>query len=85
MIMCGNGDKRCDGDGVTACQGCHGWGVTSPRGKAYRWACKSLPAWAVAHEACHGTGLAVCGCVPVDDGTRAAIGPEARTAEPVGV
>jgi hypothetical protein len=40
-------------------------GRLNPRGKWYRIACKQLPAWAVPHAACHGTGLCACGCRPL--------------------
>jgi hypothetical protein len=58
-------DTRCT-DGVTWCVPCHGHGVVNPKGKRYRIACKQLPAWAVPCEACHGTGMAACGCTPLD-------------------
>jgi len=59
-------DTRCTA-GVTACEGCHGWGVVNPRGKPYRWAHKGpLPEWAIPHDACNGTGMRACGCQPLD-------------------
>jgi hypothetical protein len=67
--MCG--DPRCD-EGVFPClgdQGCNGWGVTSPKGKRYRFKCKQIPPWAVAHERCHGTGMVEHGCQPLDEAT----------------
>jgi hypothetical protein len=43
----------------------HGHWVLNPRAKRYRIACKQLPAWAVPHADCHGTGLRACGCRPL--------------------
>jgi hypothetical protein len=60
----GCSDGRCT-DGVTWCVGCNGHGVLNPRGKRYRVGCKQLPAWAVPHAGCHGTGLRLCGCRPL--------------------
>lgn len=70
--MAGCGDDRCT-DGVTWCQDCHGHGVVNPKGKRYRIKCTELPAWAVTHEACGGTGMRECGCTPLDDQTRAVV------------
>lgn len=58
-------DSRCT-DGITWCAGCHGWGVVNPKGKAYRIACKQLPAWAIPHGDCNGTGMRACGCRQLD-------------------
>mgnify|MGYP003575454947 CR=1 FL=1 len=66
-------DFRCT-DGVTWCAGCNGHGVLNPKGKRYRISCRQLPTWAVPHEACAGTGLAVCGCTELDAVTRTALG-----------
>lgn len=55
-------DTHCT-DGITWCPGCNGWGVLNPKGKKYRQACRQIPPWAVAHDACGGTGLRACGCV----------------------
>lgn len=57
-------DSRCT-DGVTWCVSCNGWGVLNPKGRRYRVACTQLPAWAVPHAECHGTGLLACGCRPL--------------------
>ena len=66
-------DSRCT-DGLTACEGCHGWGVVNPKGKAYRWAHKGdLPSWAVPHADCNGTGLRECGCTPLGATERASL------------
>ena len=72
-------DSRCT-DGVTWCAGCHGHGVLNPRGKRYRIACKQLPAWAVPHDACNGTGLRACGCRPLSAGELATLGGDQRAA-----
>lgn len=59
-------DTRCT-DGMTWCAGCNGHGVVNPKGKRYRIARRGpLPAWAVPHEECNGTGLVRCGCTPLD-------------------
>jgi hypothetical protein len=43
--------------------GCNGHGALSPRGGTYRQRrTDPLPAWAVAHHECHGTGRVKCGC-----------------------
>lgn len=73
-------DSRCT-DGITACHGCHGWGVVNPKGKAYRWAHKGdLPAWAVPHEECNGTGFRACGCRELSVAERAVLEGKAAAA-----
>lgn len=52
-------DYRCT-LGITACVECNGFGMVNPVGKRYRKQ-ENIPSWAVVHQACHGTGLVVCG------------------------
>ncbi|MDQ3222053.1 MAG: hypothetical protein M3Q75_01025 [Gemmatimonadota bacterium] len=68
-------DTRCT-DGLTMCAGCNGYGVLTMGGKRYklRSAGKNIGATALAHTACNGSGMAPCGCVPLDDGELAAVG-----------
>jgi hypothetical protein len=66
-------DNRCT-DGVTWCAECNGWGVLNPKGKRYRIAHKGpLPAWAVRHDGCNGTGMRECGCTPLGATERASL------------
>lgn len=51
-------DRKCT-LGITSCEPCNGHGMVNPKGKAYRDP-KNIPAWAVVHKACHGTGMVVC-------------------------
>lgn len=69
-------DHRCT-EGVTECAECNGYGVLTMGGRKYRRksAGKNIGATAVKHRECNGTGLAVCGCQPVDTETLAIITP----------
>jgi hypothetical protein len=65
-VMADCRDFRCT-DGLTMCRGCNGYGVLRPTGKKYlmRSGGKNITDYAIPHTVCGGTGLAVCGCVPV--------------------
>jgi hypothetical protein len=66
-------DYRCN-DGITWHAQCHGHGVVRPSGRPYqRKHTGPFPEWAKRCEGCKGTGLAVCGCTPLDSATVAAI------------
>lgn len=55
-------DSECM-EGITIDRDCNGFGVLNPKGKRYRVKRDSpIPAWAVDHDACNGTGLVRCGC-----------------------
>lgn len=60
-------DTRCT-DGITWCAGCNGYGVLTMGGRKYRLRShgRNIGATAVDHELCAGTGLAACGCRPLD-------------------
>jgi hypothetical protein len=62
-------DHRCT-DGITECQGCNGFGWVTMAGRKYRkrTGYRNLQASTTkqVHEDCHGSGVAVCGCTPVD-------------------
>jgi hypothetical protein len=45
--------------GITGCIGCKGFGRVNPKGKTYRRE-ENIPAWAVDHADCNGTGLVAC-------------------------
>lgn len=72
-------DRRCT-DGVTWCggpDGCNGYGVLAAGGRRkyrVRGGGKNISPNAVTHVGCSGTGLAVCGCVPVDAATLKMLG-----------
>lgn len=61
-VTCSDGLKRCDG--------CNGWGVVTMGGRRYklRSGARTIAASSTKqdHAECGGTGLAVCGCTPVD-------------------
>jgi hypothetical protein len=63
-------DHRCT-DGITWCAECNGYGVLTMGGRKYRLRSdgRNIGATAVTHELCCGTGLRICGCVPMDDVT----------------
>lgn len=67
---------RCESaycDGIATCDGCNGHGVLRMSGKRYRKGSKHVLQDAPAHAACHGTGMVECGCVELDDATRATL------------
>jgi hypothetical protein len=64
-------DHRCS-EGVTWCVGCNGFGVLAAGGRRkyrLRSGARNISPNAPTHEPCFGTGLAVCGCVPLDADT----------------
>jgi hypothetical protein len=46
------------------CVGCNGWGVLTMGGRRYklRSGGRNIGSTAIAHDACSGTGMMVCGC-----------------------
>lgn len=64
-------DRRCV-DGVTWCADCNGYGVLAGGGRRkyrVRSGGKNISPNAPTHTECAGTGLAACGCVPLDAAT----------------
>jgi hypothetical protein len=60
-------DWRCT-DGITMCSGCNGYGVLRRNGKKFtlRGKGRHITEAHQPHDACSGTGLAACGCTPLD-------------------